>query len=199
MGKIVLVGADPELFWKNERGFVSVIGKLGGTKNLALPIDDEGNGVLEDNVAAEFNIPPASTVNDFIKSINKNLTFLEKKAGEYGATIATDASASFPEEEMQDPMAWIFGCEPDKNAWTGEYNPKPKSKDVFLRSCGGHVHIGHGDSADAPTVIKCMDIMLGVPSTQLDNDARRRELYGKPGAYRDKPYDPDYRDWETHP
>lgn len=193
MSKIVLVGADPELFWQNERGFMSVIGKIGGTKDKNLPIDSEGNGVLEDNVAAEFNIPPCDNVDDFVRHINKNLDYLTEKARGFNATLSTAASASFPEEEMADPRAWVFGCEPDFNAWTDSINPKPTSEDMLLRSCGGHVHIGHGKGVAVNNVIRAMDLYLGVPSTKLDTDSRRRELYGKAGAHRRKPYGSEYR------
>ena len=38
-----------------------------------------------------------------------------------------------------------------------------------------------------------MDLFLGVPSVTLDSDTRRRELYGKAGAYRAKDYGVEYR------
>ena len=38
-----------------------------------------------------------------------------------------------------------------------------------------------------------MDLFLGCPSIILDKDNKRRELYGKAGAYRNKPYGVEYR------
>ncbi|MCW8826503.1 MAG: hypothetical protein OQK78_08770, partial [Gammaproteobacteria bacterium] len=42
-------------------------------------------------------------------------------------------------------------------------------------------------------VVKAMDLYLGVPSVLIDPDNDRRELYGKAGAYRNKPYGLEYR------
>ena len=189
----VLVGADPELFWTNEKHLVSIIGKLGGNKHRNIPIDNEGNGVLEDNVAAEFNIPPANNAQAFVQSIQKNLIFLKDKAASLGLSLAEGiAAASFPREELDNPEAWIFGCEPDYNAWSGKMNMKPEADDPFLRSCGGHVHVGCTDVAPEQ-LIRAMDIFLGVESTKKDRDTLRRKLYGKHGAFRYKPYGAEYR------
>jgi len=191
----VLVGADPELFFCNSRGsLVSVIGKLPGDKHNTHYIDQDGNGILVDNVAAEFNTAPADSAEAFINSVAKNLIELDERAAKLGLQLAAHvASASFPPEEMQDPEAWVFGCEPDFNAWDGgEANPKPAAEDEFLRSCGGHVHVGSGD-LDKLAIVKAMDLFLGVPSLLMDPDQDRRKLYGKGGCFRPKPYGVEYR------
>ena len=38
-----------------------------------------------------------------------------------------------------------------------------------------------------------MDFFLGLPSLAYDNDKLRREMYGKAGCYRPKPYGVEYR------
>lgn len=186
----LLVGADPELFFENSKGFVSIIGKLGGTKSKPLPIG-KGCAVQEDNVAAEFNIPPASTAKQFADSIEYNLKYLENKANEIGAQLSLKASAIFSREELSCDEAWIFGCEPDYNAWSLSVNPKPKSKNRNLRSAGGHVHLA--TEADPIATIRAMDLFIGAQLVAVDPDNMRRDLYGKAGAFRLKDYGVEYR------
>ncbi len=129
----LLVGADPELFFKRDSKFISIIGLLGGSKFEPLDIG-KGCAVQEDNVAAEFNIPPAENADAFVESIQYNLDYLTQKAKAIGATLALEASAVFPESELKTPASWIFGCEPDFDAWALKVNDKPKSVVKELRS-----------------------------------------------------------------
>ena len=197
--KSILVGCDPEVFFQHKSSGIpmSIIGKLGGTKEQALLITKQGHGVLEDNCAAEFNMPPASTPKAFQESIDICLDYLKKKATLYNATLSPLASVEMPIEDLQDPAAWVFGCEPDFNAYTGKENPKPYSENQQLRSAGGHIHVGFKKNAtkdEQENVIRWMDVLIGVPSVLKDKDTRRRSLYGRSGAYRPKPqYGVEYR------
>ena len=188
------IGADPEFFLKNhDGGFISAVGKIGGSKTHPQLIGDKGHAILEDNVAVEFNIPPSNTKSEFINHLNFVLSHLDIRAKELGLVFAENiASASFPVSELLTPEACIFGCEPDYNAWNnGEKNPSPMVEDMTLRSAGGHVHVG--TTLDKLEVIKAMDLFLGVPAMFIDKDTRRRDLYGKAGAHRPKPYGVEYR------
>ena len=194
----IKLGCDPEAFLIDVKGQLhSAIGLIGGSKeepaNLALL--GEGYAVQEDNVAIEFNIPPAASRTAFIKSIRRTLGFLSEVIDQdHGLQICTVSAASFPEDQLQDPRAMVFGCDPDYNAWTMAINPKPKAEDWTLRSCGGHVHIGFDKEKVIPEeLIKQMDLHLGVPSVLMDRGELRKQLYGKAGAYRDKPYGAEYR------
>ena len=42
-------------------------------------------------------------------------------------------------------------------------------------------------------IIKSADLHLGVPAVIMEPDNKRKELYGKAGAYRPKPYGVEYR------
>ncbi len=66
-------------------------------------------------------------------------------------------------------------------------NPKPDTN-TNLRCVGGHIHIGYPDPEFEKTVniVKMFDIFVTLPSLLLDNDERRRELYGKAGSFRPK-------------
>lgn len=188
------IGCDPEIFLKSPDGqFISSIGLIGGTKDSPAPI---GNGcaVQEDNVAVEFNIPPADSLEGFINSVNYNLTYLEQVASKLGLELSIVPSAVFTSEQLLDPRAREFGCEPDYNAWTRQRNPRPDAVDKALRSAGGHIHIGFDDSElDFEQVVRAMDIFVGCEMLTFDKDTRRRELYGKAGAFRRKAYGVEYR------
>lgn len=195
MQQIMSLGCDPEVFLQAKQGkFISSVGLIGGTKDVAHPIDEEGNGVLEDNVAVEFNTPPCYNVEQFKGNINKNLDYIRNRAAELGLDVAIKASARFDDDQLETEGAKTFGCEPDYNAWRdGQQNPRPRSADGNLRSCGGHVHIGLQADDDHLAVVQAMDLFVGCMMLEFDNDTARRELYGKAGAFRKKPYGVEYR------
>lgn len=193
-----LLGADPEMFLVDAAGgLVSSIGKIGGSKEEPLPLPvGEGFAVQEDNVAIEFNIPPARNAEEFVDNIHRTTDYLRAMVGRMNLNIATMSAASFPVEQLNTPQALHFGCDPDYNAWTGRRNPKPKASDKTLRSCGGHVHIGADlfqSEEDIVEFIKYCDLYLGVPSVLKDDGELRKKLYGKAGAFRYKPYGCEYR------
>lgn len=146
------------------------------------------NGGLEvDCCAVEITPPPAYDEEEFVSNI---LKLKDEVAARFPTIrLTTRASHRFTEEALQGaPSAMTMGCDPDFNAWTGKINPRPK--DVGgLRSYGGHIHIEGGTR----TTIKAMDLTAGMFSVLQDPDTDRRNLYGKAGAYRTKPYGVEYR------
>lgn len=190
-----LVGADPEVFLVNaEGGYVSSIDRIGGSKEMPRPIDEEGCAVQEDNVAVEYNIPACDTVEKFIHYNRKVLQYLSEHVAKQGLSLQIVPSARFSKEELADPRAQQFGCEPDFNAWKGgAMNPRPRAKDKSLRSAGGHIHLGNIGDLDPLLLIKAMDLFVGVGMMQFDKDSDRRQLYGKAGAFRKKSYGVEYR------
>lgn len=189
----ITLGADPELFLIQYGKYKSAVGLTGGgSKWNPIPIDNEGNAILEDNVAIEFNIKPSDTVETFEFNINKVLNYIKSKLPTF--EFSRESAVSFPAEELETPEAMLFGCEPDFNAWTEKINRKPRASDKNLRSAGGHIHIGCSTAQEKPiATIRAMDLFLGVPSVCMDNNPKRRELYGKAGAFRPKPYGVEYR------
>lgn len=191
------IGTDMEIFAKDAKGIHrSLCGKIGGTKEQPLQLENMQAGfcVQEDNVSLEFNIPPCDTRTMFIESINFMMEHNRKLLKQYGLVISHDSSAIFEKEELLHPNALVFGCEPDYNAWTQQENPKPFAENLQLRTAGGHVHVG--TDVDIVHATKCMDLYLGIPSIILDDtdsSRQRRELYGKAGALRPKPYGFEYR------
>lgn len=198
-------GADPELFVQNEAGkFVSASAFLPGTKDDPYKVNK--GAIQVDGVAAEFNIDPANTFEEFDDNIVTVMGELKKHLPK-GHKLALVSSASFDEDiwDSIDPAAKELGCSPDTNAWTGEPNPIPVYEaNPRMRCAGGHVHVGfpgvtNQDPTDLQHIMNCRDLVkqldwfLGGWSLTKDEDKIRRELYGKAGACRYKSYGVEYR------
>ena len=186
------IGSDPEVFLVNQEGKpISSIGYIMADKWNPLQIPDMpvGYTLQEDNVSLEYGIPPASTSEELIGSINAVMA----KSLEYLPNLSFSKLSCiiFPEDQMQHPAAHIFGCEPDYDAWTDKVNKKPQPPHKFMRSAGGHIHIE--TKKDAYDVVRNCDLVLGVASVLMDSGEDRKQLYGKAGACRVKPYGVEYR------
>ena len=198
-------GCDPELFVVDGDGeFVTAEGLIPGTKED--PYKVNGGAVQVDGMAAEFNIDPVSTFEDFNHKISIVMTQLKAMLPRGHALVAAP-SAVFSEKVWNETpdIAKILGCNPDFNAWTGKVNPPPNpelASNPRLRTASGHLHIGWTDDADISDkqyvtncrdLVKQLDWYLGAWSVAQDSDPTRRELYGKAGAMRFKPYGVEYR------
>ncbi len=205
--KVVTFGCDPEVFLKDPTGKIrSAIGLFGGTKEKPEPLKTLGEGyaVQEDNVLMEFNIPPAQTPEIFVESVQKTIALLSKRAAVHGLSFASGSAYSLDPKELEHPKAKVFGCDPDYNAYTGEKNPPPMASDPCLRSAGGHIAVGFDcfplskefekNKKDIDRyVVREMDMLLAIPFILLDDGLLRKQLYGKAGAFRPKPYGVEYR------
>jgi len=186
------IGADPEVFVTKGSDVISGEGLIGGSKEFPRELEP-GYCVQEDNILLEYNIPPCTSREEFIMAINKGLT-LGKGVLPIGHDISIQASSIIDPKWLQTEHAQMFGCDPDYNAYTEDENPKPCSK-TNLRTAGGHVHIAYEPTEIGTTLIlvRLCDLFLGIPSIVIDTDSRRRELYGKAGAFRFKAYGFEYR------
>lgn len=190
-------GTDPEFFLTKDGKPVSAIELIPGTKYdpHTLP---SGGGLQTDNVALEFASVAHADVNDLVDHIRD--TFKEiKEVMPEGHEIAVLPSIVFPEEELQHEQAKEFGCSPDFNVWKMEQNEAPVPEDLSLRSCGGHIHVGHEalETLEGKMLfVKLMDVFHGLTSTVLDcseSSIVRRKLYGKAGCHRPTSYGIEYR------
>jgi len=189
------IGADPELFLERNGEIISAEGLIGGTKEDPKPISEEGHCIQEDNVMVEYNIPPCTSAEDFVAHNEFVLSHLTVLAAlQDRARLNFSASAELDKKYLKTDQSKRFGCEPDFNAWLRDINESPCSR-TNLRTCGGHIHVGY-ENPEVETsekIIKAMDAILGVASINLDTDDRRREMYGKAGAFRFKDYGVEYR------
>lgn len=191
---MIHLGADPEWFLTDGQQVVSAIGKIGGTKTKPRPLDNNVS-VQEDNVAVEYNIKPASSAYDWICGHLRAKELITREVEPLGLKPLVLASHVFSDEQLDDPRAWVFGCEPDFDAWNLKVNPKPHSEEPNLRSAGGHIHVGYEKPNKVKSVdyVRAMDLFVGLPLMVADNDTKRMQLYGKAGAMRFKKYGFEYR------
>lgn len=197
-----LFGADPELFIMDPKGkFVGAEGLIPGTKSDPYKVD--GGAVQVDGMAAEYNIDPAASWEEFnhnnIVVVGALQAMLPK-----GYTLHAIPSVTFDEDvwEATPDKAKVLGCSPDFNAWEAKVNPAPKDpSNPRLRCAGGHLHIGwRKDGAldfqhlsNCNDLVKQLDWYLGGWAINHDKDTLRRRLYGKAGSCRYKGYGVEYR------
>jgi hypothetical protein len=192
--KKVTIGADPELFFIKNNKAKSVEGLIGGTKEDPIPLDREGFFLQEDNVMAEFNIPPSRNSQEFSENIEYALDNIETIAKVNDCKLAIIPSMKFDKEELNSEQGMLFGCLADTNAYTRYENPRVEIKEN-IRVAGGHIHIGY-ENSDTETnikLIRALDIFLGLPSLVKDKDTKRREYYGSAGSFREKTFGVEYR------
>lgn len=184
---LITIGSDPECFIENETGIISAIGMIPGTKDDPHPITEDGHFIQTDNIAFEFNIPPCETEDDFVKNITFVKDYLQAIAEANGCTLSVKSSDEISPLHLTDPQAQEFGCEPDLDVYEKKPNDRPETT-TNLRCVGGHIHIGYPnpDQDTSEKIIKAFDIFVTLPALLIDEDERRRELYGKPGAFRFK-------------
>ena len=189
----VTVGADPEVFLLNRGSNIprSAEGLFGGTKEKPKPMEGLPNGffIQEDNVSAEFNIPPANSMNEFMTSIALALKYTAKIAAKNKCRLALVPDLDFPKDQLATKHAQTLGCDPDFNIWTETDNPRPVPPEL-MRTAAGHVHIGweKPDWEQVSLVGRFFDVHVTLPSILVTDKNRRRELYGKAGACRPKKY-----------
>jgi hypothetical protein len=192
-------GADPEIFIQKDGKPVSAHGLIPGDKKN--PHKVPFGAVQVDGMALEFNINPAKGEAGFLRNLDSVMNHLMQMVPGYSLFDQPVAAFGLDYIEAQPQEAKDLGCEPDYNAWTKDINPRPNVKTPF-RTASGHIHIGWTDNADLTNdthfeacciLAKCLDVTLGIPSLLWDEDNLRRELYGKAGSFRPKPYGMEYR------
>lgn len=190
------IGSDPEgfLYDKDNEKFLPACDLIGGSKDEPLKFN-EVFAVLEDNVMVEYNIPPSDFGNNLEKDIKYASDFIEEAFFDNDYEIKYVPSVEFTGEDLQTPKAMEFGCLPDMSVWSLEYRDISLAE-TNLRYAGGHIHFGIKNGMEDEEVVefvKLFDLAIGVPSVLLDEDEKRRELYGQAGSFRFKPYGFEYR------
>ncbi len=195
--KNIKIGSDPEVFIKDmETGdIMSIIGLLGGSKQLPMDIG-EGCSCQEDNILAEFNIPPVTNKEDFIKHINYGKDYISTVIAGHGGLLHYSSSEVVSDEILSDDKAKEFGCEPSMNAVTRKIREvniceRDPIEIRNLRSSGFHIHIGYDNPTEDMNerIVLAFELMVSMPLVKFDNDEyHRRSLYGLHGEFRHKTY-----------
>lgn len=196
----IKIGADPELFVKHKGSVVSAYGMVPGTKDIPHPVRD--GAVQVDGMALEFNIEPANSYEEFDSRVLSVLNTLSTMVPMDHELFINPVAEFTPKYMATQPKeATKLGCDPDFNAWNERANDPPNG-DVPFRTAAGHIHIGWCEGVDVTdpihfqdcvNIVRQLDYYLGVPSILMDHNTKRRELYGKAGAFRPKPYGVEYR------
>lgn len=193
---MITIGADPEVFLGRDGKFVSAHDVIPGTKYD--PHKVNYGAIQVDGVAAEINILPASSFQEFRFNIQQVLLQLEEMIGDL--TITQQSTVLVDLDSLPD-MAKRLSCESDINPYEDSINPTLDEQSHY-RSAGGHIHIG-GIFSDGMTgkekwdkalrLARLLDKFVGVPSLSWDKDKIRRATYGKAGNCRVKDYGLEYR------
>lgn len=199
----ITIGCDPELFVTKKGVFRSAHGLVPGTKDKPFPVKD--GAVQVDGMALEYNIDPVTTADDFVaKNVSVLNQMKEMLPNNFEFSIVPSCRFNGNHFRAQPDEAKELGCTPDFSAYTMKENPKPDNK-TTMRTAAGHIHIGfmpEGVSVDpnsdehmirCATLVKQLDVYLGLPSLMWDTDVKRRKMYGAAGAFRPKPYGVEYR------
>lgn len=199
-----LIGCDPELFcFDPEKGqYVSAHEWMPGTKKDPYLVTD---GALQlDGTAVELNVDPTDDVDVFVNRIfnvvQSAYTFLPD-----GIELRAKPTIHYSQPYYTSlPRATRrIGCERDRDAWDkGILNTSPTLHVIGQCQGGGHIHIGWTEDRDRNDklhraicidLVKQLDYYVGLSTLCWDDDHTRRRGYGKPGAFRIKPYGLEYR------
>lgn len=196
-----LIGADPEFFVKKGNIFVSGHTFRCGTK--INPMKTEHGFVQVDGLALEANVPPSADRGTFIANCLGVIGDLEQIVRGRNCSIVAQPVAKFSSKYIRALPKHVqeLGCNPDYNAYSESMNEPPNGR-VAFRTGAGHIHVGWTKEKDPDDLkhfedccflVRQMDYFVGLRTLKFDTDNRRRELYGKAGAFRAKPYGMEYR------
>jgi hypothetical protein len=197
----MLLGADPELFvFDINCNPINAYKVLKNSKSN--PIIKDNCQFFYDNVTLEFNFPPAKNEMDFKEKIKNCLFFSCELVAP--CKLVNQGSVDFDDFDKKNSNFYEIGCDPDLDAYSLSYNKIQKDflYSSLTRYAGGHLHIGGGendvvtDNLLKPIFVYMLDLFLGIPCVLLDHGVdsfKRKNLYGKAGTYRNKPYGLEYR------
>ena len=202
-------GCDPEVFlFDKETGDpVSCHDLLPGTKENPYKVN---RGALQvDGTAAEFNIQPVETANDFVTNTTTVLDILSRAIKNPNLqVVATPVVKYKPEYFYKLPKSALeLGCNPDYNAYTMKENPRPDSSRLkgleTMRTGSGHIHIGWNSNLakenpeahflDCVHLVRNLDYAFAPFIGIFEPENERSKLYGGFGCFRPKPFGVEYR------
>lgn len=205
MLKPYTIGCDPEVFVVDDKDkFVSAHDLVPGSKDMPYRVNND-HFIQPDGTAAEFNIKPASTSEEFSRHIREALAELQTyvKDNDSGLRLKVVPTAFFDRKYFKTlpAEALAFGCEPDFDAYLNKIRTFRPTNQPF-RTGAGHLHVGWGEGFstseaahifDCTQAVKQLDSVLYFASLLWDPDEKRRELYGDIGSFRPKTYGVEYR------
>lgn len=202
-------GADPEFFvWDADKcENVSPHDITKGTKIEPEPLG-EGWSIQIDGLALEVNTPLFPSLASLFKGVNSFLpkleTLMQQRTGrdlylsrDITHTFSKEVWDTVPEENK------VLGCSPDFSAWgLGKVNPVPTPPEERFRTTAGHIAFGYRDnlgpnllesSALILNLLECRAMGAFLNREDIHGEQLRRELYGKPDAFRPKSFGTEWR------
>lgn len=198
----IITGADPEIFFETKDG-QDVVPAWTIFPKRGRNTPEES--LYPDGFQAEWNVSPASCLDQVASSIERSMSTARQAASRLGIAVSDKTVMAVSQEAMEEaPEEWaMFGCTPSMNAY-GEEFTIPDGRTVPFRSAGGHIHYGmealRGNSKEAEEAriktVKALDKVLGVACVwffrEYDHPARR-QFYGRAGEYRAPRHGLEYR------
>lgn len=210
------LGSDPEGFIRNKKTgeFVSAGGIIPGTKKE--PFKVPCGAIQVDGVAAEYNIDPATTAEEFDRNHqmvqDELLRIIQKKNPDLELVFV--AAANFDEKYFLSlpETSRILGCDPDFSCLDGRVIKKKHDiTNTPIRTAAGHMHIGFSENEDVASPYHIEDCRfiaeVFYKKGNFTNNLRRYDTkeetlrlkyYGMLGAFRPKSYGVELRQFSNH-
>lgn len=200
--KFITLGSDPEFFVLDPKGrpYPATLFAR-GTKDNPIPIESLGKGFFEqrDNLSFEGNIPPATTKDEFVKSMSRLRNYFANRVGEYEYSLSPNGVEYFVKRYLNTPEGMEFGCSSVISLWDSTpglflNRATPNLKKNNFRVAGCHLHIGYTGSENLDrdrmdsAIGRLFDLFVTVPSQIIKPEPERIETYGRWGMVRRKPY-----------
>lgn len=187
-------GGDPEVFVQTQNGVIACPVALLKEPKKVVKVGNHG-GFNRDGMAFELNPAPSTSPEEVMANMLKLLTdgILSLSKAGLGITkkIGVDIQAIPIQQALDLPNdVWELGCEPDYDAYSGQYNIVNVDPRIYTkRFAGGHItmQIGALPFADVCEVVKLFDYHAGLYSirwSDLPDSIERRRTYGRAGAFR---------------
>ena len=207
----IKIGSDPEFFLCDLETDepVSPHKVTKGTKKEPEPLWD-GWSIQIDGMAVEFNTPCFSSIRHLRHQFLVNKDRFEKLISDrLGRThyLSGRSSYIFPERiwDLVPDENKELGCSPDFSAYYEEVNPQPEPEIESFRTTSGHISLGWIDPDSVSTakyqeifkvccaLVRTLEYNLGTYHLKQGWDKSRARLYGRPGAFRPKPFGLEWR------
>lgn len=156
MSYTAVIGADPEVFISNKADpdkIVSCHEIIPGTKTKPHVVDDEGQSIQVDGLAAEYNIAPCSTPDEFVFRNSYMLNVLKETIKDEHQLRTDVPFYRFTRKYIEElpPEIRRIGCAPDFGAYGGNLNHTTRAAEPANRGTGGHIHVGWTKNQDNTT------------------------------------------------
>jgi hypothetical protein len=190
-------GSDPEFFVRNSETHRivpahKVVGIRHGKDN---PYTINTGKIHYDNVLLEFNTIPATNADEFAANHLNMINEVNELLAINGWELFAAPYLRIPKEVESNPICQEFYCSPDEDIYgTG----MPATTITGARTASGNIHVsyvGLKSRNDLINMVQAVDFLI---TDRFANDyprmeKKRREFYGRPGAYRLHPHGLEFR------